>query len=75
MVFSADAERTLWDALRARTVLVFGRESTGLPREVREKWRERLVGFPMADPGLRSLNLSTCVALAVYETLRRRKRP
>ena len=37
-----------------------------------ERWRDRLVGFPMADPALRSLNLSTCVALAVYEVLRRR---
>jgi len=53
-------------------VLVFGRESVGLPQAVRERWRERMVGFPMADPELRSLNLSTCVALALYEVLRRR---
>ena len=73
LFFSADAERTVWDAPAGdRTVLVFGRESTGLPPDVRARWRERLVGFPMADPNLRSLNLSTCVALAVYETLRRR---
>jgi len=72
--FSADAERPFWDAPpSARTVLVFGRESTGLPAALRVKYRERLVGFPMADPGLRSLNLSTCVALAVYEELRRRR--
>jgi tRNA (cytidine/uridine-2'-O-)-methyltransferase len=72
--FSADAERAYWDTpASARTVLVFGRESTGLPPELRTRFRERLVGFPMADPGLRSLNLSTCVALAVYEALRRRR--
>jgi tRNA (cytidine/uridine-2'-O-)-methyltransferase len=76
LFFSADAERTLWEApLGPRAVLVFGRESTGLPREIRERWRDRLVGFPMADPALRSLNLSTCVALAVYEVLRRRATP
>jgi tRNA (cytidine/uridine-2'-O-)-methyltransferase len=73
LFFSADAERTLWEApLAPRSVLVFGRESTGLPQTLRARWRERLVGFPMADPELRSLNLSTSVALAVYEVLRRR---
>ncbi len=72
--FSAESERPFWDAPTAgRSVLVFGRESTGLPLEIRERWKDRLVGFPMADPALRSLNLSTCVALAVYEVLRRRR--
>ena len=73
LFFSADAERTLWEAPSfPRTVLVFGRESVGLPQELRARWRERLVGFPMADPELRSLNVSTCAALALYEILRRR---
>jgi tRNA (cytidine/uridine-2'-O-)-methyltransferase len=57
-----------------RTVLVFGRESVGLPPELRERHRERLVRIPMADPELRSLNLSTCVGIAAYEVLRRRRR-
>ena len=73
LFFSAESERPLWDApTSSRTVLVFGRESVGLPQAVRERWRERMVGFPMADPELRSLNLSTCVALALYEEMRRR---
>ena len=73
LFFSADAERTLWQAeVGARTVLVFGRESTGLPAEVRARWRARLVGFPMADPELRSLNLASTVTAALYEVLRRR---
>jgi tRNA (cytidine/uridine-2'-O-)-methyltransferase len=72
--FSAESARCFWDAPPAsRTVLVFGRESTGLPSDIRARWRDRLVGFPMADPALRSLNLSTCVALAAYEVLRRRR--
>ncbi len=56
-----------------RTVLVFGRESVGLPGEIRERYRDRLVGIPMADPELRSLNLSTSVALGLYEVLRQRR--
>lgn len=71
--FSADAELPFWDApVGERAVLVFGRESDGLPQSLRARFRDKLVGFPMADPALRSLNLSTCVALAVYEVLRRR---
>ena len=31
-----------------------------------------LVGVPMADPALRSLNLSNTAAVALYEVLRRR---
>jgi tRNA (cytidine/uridine-2'-O-)-methyltransferase len=73
-LFSGDAERTYWSvAYPARTVLVFGRESTGLPPELRRRFAHRLVRIPMADPGLRSLNLSTSVALALYEVLRQRR--
>lgn len=72
--FSTEASRTFWDVrYPQRAVLVFGRESVGLPPEVRERWRDRLVAIPMLDPGLRSLNLSTSVALAVYEVLRQRR--
>ena len=69
--FSAEAPRGHWEvSYPERTVLVFGRESTGLPAELRERHRERLVAIPMADLELRSLNLSTAVAVALYEVLR-----
>jgi tRNA (cytidine/uridine-2'-O-)-methyltransferase len=69
--FSAEASRGLWEVrFPERVVLVFGRESTGLPAAVRERYAERLVAIPMADPELRSLNLSTAVAVALYEVLR-----
>lgn len=69
--FTAEAERTLWEVeYPERTVLVFGRESVGLPAEIRDRHRDRLVKIPMADPELRSLNLSTSVAVATYEVLR-----
>lgn len=72
--FSAEAPRTFWDVrYPRRTALVFGRESVGLPPEIRERWRDRLVAIPMLDAGLRSLNLSTSVALALYEILRQRR--
>ena len=51
-------------------VLVFGRESVGLPPELLAAHRERTVAIPMRDPALRSLNLSTSVGIAAYEVTR-----
>jgi tRNA (cytidine/uridine-2'-O-)-methyltransferase len=73
--FSAEAGLSYWDvAYPASVTLVFGGESRGLPGELRERYRERLVRLPVADPGVRSLNLSTAVGIAVYEVLRQRRR-
>jgi tRNA (cytidine/uridine-2'-O-)-methyltransferase len=71
---SPEAPRSLFDVVFTdRVVLVFGRESTGLPGGLRERHRERLVAIPMRDPGLRGLNLSTSVAVAAYEVLRQQR--
>ena len=70
---SPEAKRTLWDArFPSRTVLVFGRETSGLPAPLRERHRDRLISIPMNDPTLRSLNLSTAVGIVLYEVLRQR---
>jgi tRNA (cytidine/uridine-2'-O-)-methyltransferase len=50
--------------------LVFGRETKGLPATLREAHRESLVSIPMWNPQARSLNLSNCVAIVLYEALR-----
>ena len=51
-------------------VLVFGRESTGLePQYVARFPADRQLRIPMV-PGVRSLNLSNAVAVAVYEAWR-----
>jgi tRNA (cytidine/uridine-2'-O-)-methyltransferase len=49
-------------------VLLFGRESTGLPPEISARADER-VRIPMV-PGSRSLNLANAAAVAVYEAWR-----
>jgi tRNA (cytidine/uridine-2'-O-)-methyltransferase len=73
-LFSAEGERSYWDVeYPGRVVLVFGRESVGLPDEVRARHRADLVSIPQARAGVRSLNLSTAVALAVFEVLRQRR--
>lgn len=72
--FSAEAGRDFWSVeYPPRTVLIFGKESVGLSPEIRARHAERLVRIPMVDPQIRSLNLSTSVALAAYEVARQRR--
>ena len=73
--FSTKASRMFWDAPLASpkgTVLVFGRETGGLPDSLRVHYRDRFVAMPIASPHVRSLNLSTCVGIALFEHLRQR---
>jgi tRNA (cytidine/uridine-2'-O-)-methyltransferase len=70
-LFTAAGPRDYWEPrYPARTVLVFGRESVGLPEELLARYRDNQVRIPMADAQLRSLNLSTSAALAAYEVMR-----
>ena len=50
--------------------LVFGRETAGLPKQLLEQHHERWLRIPMFNAGARSLNLSNCVALVLFEALR-----
>ena len=50
--------------------LVFGRETAGTPRTLLEAHRHRWLRIPMFNPRARSLNLSNCVALVLFEALR-----
>jgi tRNA (cytidine/uridine-2'-O-)-methyltransferase len=50
--------------------LVFGRETAGLPKQLLEQNRERWLRIPMFNEQSRSLNLSNCVALVLFEALR-----
>lgn len=51
--------------------LFFGKETAGLPETLLRSRLEDCVRLPMLD-GIRSLNLSNSVAIAVYEALRQR---
>jgi tRNA (cytidine/uridine-2'-O-)-methyltransferase len=53
-----------------RTVLVFGCESVGLSPDILARHSAETVAIPMGDSQLRSLNLSTSVAVAAYEVQR-----
>jgi tRNA (cytidine/uridine-2'-O-)-methyltransferase len=74
--FSTKATRLLWEAPLAgsrSTVLIFGRETGGLPAELHERYPDRFLTMPIESPHVRSLNLSTSVAIAVYELMRQRR--
>lgn len=74
--FSPHATRLVWDAplgAAPGVVLVFGRETAGLPAEIHERYHDRFVAMPILSPRVRSLNLSTSVGIAVYEVLRQRQ--
>ena len=49
--------------------LIFGKESTGIPKEILRKYLNRCIRIPCSDD-IRCLNVSNCVAIAVYEVLR-----
>jgi tRNA (cytidine/uridine-2'-O-)-methyltransferase len=71
--FSTKSTVPYWDAPLAAsegTVLVFGRETAGLPDALHEAYTSQFVTMPMHSPHIRSLNLSTTVGVAVYEVLR-----
>jgi tRNA (cytidine/uridine-2'-O-)-methyltransferase len=58
-------------AYREGDMLVFGKETQGLPRDLLEKNPEHCIRIPMShDVRARSLNLSNAAAIVVYEALR-----
>ena len=50
--------------------LIFGKESSGLGEEIREKHRDQLYKIPLFSEHIRSLNLGNSVGIVVYEGLR-----
>jgi tRNA (cytidine/uridine-2'-O-)-methyltransferase len=74
--FSTKAKRILWDAplgQAVNAVLVFGSETGGLPSHIHQRYAERVLAIPIESSHVRSLNLSTAVAIAAYEVLRQRR--
>ena len=55
--------------------LVFGRETSGLPKGLLESNPEKWIRIPMFHGRARSLNLSNCVSLVLYEALRQQGFP
>lgn len=65
----SDRPYTTWK-FRDNDCLVFGPETRGLPDVILADHHEHCLTIPMPNPGVRSLNLSTSVGIALYEALR-----
>ena len=50
---------------------VFGKESTGIPKNILKPYIDHCIRMPMTD-NVRALNLSNTVAIMLYEALRQR---
>ncbi len=67
---SAHARRVYTDAHFSRgDVLVFGRETKGLPRALIEQEPQRALRIPIRQGSVRSINLSTAVGIVTYAAL------
>ena len=49
--------------------IMFGKETKGIPQGILDRYAETSIHIPMV-PDARSLNLSNCVAIVLYEALR-----
>jgi tRNA (cytidine/uridine-2'-O-)-methyltransferase len=71
-LFTGRGQTGLWEArFHAGDWLILGDEVDGLPQPVLDRFPARWVRVPMVPiPSARSLNLSTCAGIALYEALR-----
>lgn len=56
----------------ATELLIFGRETTGLPPELHRQYADAFFHIPMFHAGVRSLNLANTVAVVVYSHMHTR---
>jgi len=50
--------------------LIFGNETVGLPDELLNTYAEQVLNIPIRLDNVRSLNLSNCASIVLYEALR-----
>ena len=54
--------------------LIFGKESTGIPKEILRKYLDRCIRIPCSD-NVRCLNVANSVAIGLYEVMRQQDYP
>ena len=70
VIFSKTGAKPFWALPPAsRLFLVFGSETRGLPEHIRRMYPDATFHIPITKD-IRSLNLSTAVGIALYESLR-----
>jgi tRNA (cytidine/uridine-2'-O-)-methyltransferase len=65
------ASKTIYEhRFEPGTYIILGRETSGLPDWLLSKYTTDVCRLPMWDARVRSLNLSNCASIVVYEALR-----
>ena len=57
-------------SFHSESLLIFGRETKGLPEEILALYQERCYTIPMLNSNIRSLNLAMSARIVLYEALR-----
>jgi tRNA (cytidine/uridine-2'-O-)-methyltransferase len=71
MMLSTHGEKSLYDCIfKDGDALVFGNESSGLPKPFYELYKDSLFRIPMPGEHARSINLANAVSIAAYECFR-----
>jgi tRNA (cytidine/uridine-2'-O-)-methyltransferase len=69
-LFSRHGQRSFWSMHpSSRMFLIFGAETKGLPDTILDRYRQQIFSIP-TNRKIRSLNLSTAVGIALYESIR-----
>ena len=69
-LFSKRGSKSFWTMTCSRRLfLIFGSETRGLPENILRKFADAIFHIPISSE-IRSLNLSTAAAIALYESLR-----
>ena len=69
--FSTGGKQNFYEAeYRPGDYLIFGNETVGLPDALLEQYPEKVCNIPIRLDHVRSLNLSNCAAIVLYEALR-----
>ena len=67
--FSAKAQTHYTEMAADYDVLVYGRETSGLPEKIKEEYSQQLFKIPIFHQKVRSLNLANSVAITMYHQM------
>ncbi len=71
LFFSTKGKKSFWEApYTQNSYLIFGSETEGFPKEIYEKYSDKLYLIPMKNSYIRSLNLATSCGIVLYEAIR-----
>ena len=70
-LFEEDGLRSFYTPnYHPQAYLVFGCESKGLPKSIRETMKDRIFSLPMKNETVKSLNLANTATAVVYQAMR-----